>query len=75
MSNYNTGPLEQINQITHWLDGSNIYGSSKEEADKLRTFQGGLLKAQIAPDGQELLPNGTSTECTGAFYCFEAGTK
>ena len=23
------GPLQQVNQISHWLDGSNIYGSSR----------------------------------------------
>ena len=30
------GPFQQINQISHWLDGSNIYGSSIEESKKLR---------------------------------------
>ena len=35
---------QQINQITHYLDGSNVYGSTKEVADSLRYFSGGLLK-------------------------------
>ena len=35
---------QQINQITHYLDGSNVYGSSQEIADSLRTFSDGLLK-------------------------------
>ncbi len=30
------GPLEQVNQITHWLDSSNVYGSDEEEARELR---------------------------------------
>ena len=33
-----TGPREQLNQVTHWLDGSEIYGSSKRELDLLRDF-------------------------------------
>jgi len=35
---------EQTNQITHWLDGSNIYGSDREEALSLRSGFGGQLK-------------------------------
>ena len=35
---------QQMNQITHWLDGSNIYGSSDEAAAQLRSFVGGKLK-------------------------------
>ena len=35
---------QQMNQITHWLDGSNIYGSSDEETAVLRSFFDGQLK-------------------------------
>ena len=33
---------EQINQITHWLDSSNVYGSEKKQSDELRTFKNGM---------------------------------
>ncbi|MGE4595883.1 MAG: peroxidase family protein, partial [Nitrososphaerales archaeon] len=34
---------EQINIVTPWLDGSVIYGTSENRANKLRTFEGGKL--------------------------------
>ena len=32
--------LVQVNQITAWLDGSNVYGSDEDEATKLRLLGG-----------------------------------
>jgi hypothetical protein len=40
------------NHNTHWWDGSQIYGSSKETNDKLRSFVDGKLKV----DGNNRLP-------------------
>jgi len=62
---------EQLNQITHWLDSSNIYGSSLEEQRGLRTFRGGRLQTERGPE-EPLLPrdNGENS-CTGS--CFKAG--
>lgn len=40
-----SNPRQQINQITSFIDASNIYGSSQEVADSLREFSGGLLKS------------------------------
>ncbi|KAG7162792.1 Chorion peroxidase-like 6 [Homarus americanus] len=46
------GYAEQLNQITHWIDGSTVYGSDEEEQRPLRTFRDGLLKIS----GNNLLP-------------------
>lgn len=46
---------QQINQITSYIDASNVYGSSQERASALRTFSGGRLKSSPGPDGP-LLP-------------------
>ncbi|XP_050718904.1 chorion peroxidase-like isoform X4 [Eriocheir sinensis] len=37
------GFAEQLNQLTHWIDGSMVYGSSDEEQRSIRTMQNGLL--------------------------------
>ena len=73
--NCQPGPLQQINQITHWLDASNVYGSKESESRKLRAFTGGLLRTQNAPDGGQLLPRDTEKECVGSAStrCFLAG--
>ena len=38
------GRREQINIITSYLDASNVYGSSKEEADHIRSKLNGKHK-------------------------------
>ncbi|XP_071518340.1 salivary peroxidase/catechol oxidase-like [Panulirus ornatus] len=69
----NLGYAEQMNQITHFLDGSNIYGSSLGEEGELRLFRRGLLKVQ---EGHLLPPDFDAMECESVregFPCFRAG--
>ena len=35
---------QQLNEITSWIDGSNVYGSDDETALELRELSGGLMK-------------------------------
>lgn len=45
-------PVTFVNEVTHWWDGSQVYGSDQGTADRLRTFAGGKL----AVDANGLLP-------------------
>ncbi|XP_048249474.1 peroxidase mlt-7-like isoform X1 [Haliotis rufescens] len=65
-------PAEQLNQITAYIDGSMIYGSSLAEMRILRAFDRGLLKT--SPN--DLLPEDTEPSCRKTSekdYCFKAG--
>ena len=41
-------PITFINEVTHWWDGSQIYGSDQDTLDKLRTGVGGKLRLDDA---------------------------
>ena len=61
-------PRQQINEISSWIDGSNVYGSDEERAHALRTNDGtGRLKTSLGnllPFNDEGLSNagGSSDE-------------
>lgn len=59
-----TGKREQINTLTTFIDGSQVYGSDSARAAALRTFSGGLLKTSDGPDG-ELMPYNTGGLANG----------
>ena len=48
-----------MNQITHYLDGSTVYGSDEEDEKELRKYSGGLLKYYDPAHGKGLLPQET----------------
>lgn len=54
-------PRQQVNEITAWIDGSNVYGADEERAHALRTNDGtGKLKTSdgdLLPFNVDGLPN------------------
>ncbi|XP_063974115.1 peroxidase-like isoform X2 [Diachasmimorpha longicaudata] len=70
------GPIQQMNQVTHFLDGSTIYGADDARAEELRTFQGGKLHVDDH-EGLSYLPkadHNTSVDvCDDPDNCYKAG--
>ncbi|XP_076461478.1 salivary peroxidase/catechol oxidase-like [Babylonia areolata] len=66
-------PVEQLNQITAYMDGSQVYGSTDSENQGLRAFTGG----QLQTSHEDLLPRDSKETCVvedpRRDYCFKAG--
>ena len=60
----NGGRRNQINAITSYVDGSNIYGSDLETAEKIRSFVNGELNVTVRDTGN-LLPKINDTFTAG----------
>ena len=57
------GPATFTNDVTHWWDASQVYGSDKTLQLRLRTLQGGKLKLNAA--GRLLVDEETGADLTG----------
>ncbi|XP_050296413.1 peroxidase-like isoform X2 [Anthonomus grandis grandis] len=71
------GPADQVNQATHYLDGSQIYGSTHRRSKQLRSFNGGKL-ATSQSESREYLPlsRDPTRDCqlfSANSTCFESG--
>ncbi|KAF2361584.1 hypothetical protein FHG87_007666 [Trinorchestia longiramus] len=68
------GPREQMNQITAYIDSSNVYGSSQQVMSSLREGRGGRLRV-TQQDERELLPEDQrALGCRATRpLCFRAG--
>ncbi|XP_060842044.1 peroxidase-like [Rhopalosiphum padi] len=71
-------PATFMVQATHFIDGSQIYGSGEEIAANLRSFKNGRLKSDFFVGQQEFCPqrNRTSLRCDTSAHsliCYSAG--
>ncbi|RCN37043.1 heme peroxidase [Ancylostoma caninum] len=78
--NCTLGPRQQGNMVSGYLDASQIYGSTQEIADKLRSFKDGLLLLRTLSASHGGLPQpDDDEECkrisANAEQCFLSGSQ
>ena len=70
---------EQLNLLSSFIDGTQIYGNNKTRSEQLRAFTGGLLRTSPGVTARDYLPltyaNGLSDSCSKVTNqkCFVAG--
>ena len=52
-----------MNQVTHWLDSSNVYGSDLQTQQEIRWNRSGLLSYSLNVDGEYVLPDDKDEHC------------
>lgn len=73
------GPRLQLNELTAFIDASNIYGNTLDETRKLRAFESGLMLSGRDRNGRMILPesgnvfNDQCSEPRVNSVCFKAG--
>ncbi|XP_054159947.1 chorion peroxidase-like [Oppia nitens] len=75
--NCQMGPREQLNQLTAYLDASNIYGSTEQTARSLRSLRNGRLRVSLV-NRRQFLPFDNNTNFCAIpqqqqLQCFVAG--
>lgn len=67
----------QVNQATHFIDASNVYGSNDRKAHSLRTFVDGQLETTQRQERSFLpLSENPTQDCqvtSGEALCFASG--
>ncbi|CAD5121885.1 DgyrCDS10346 [Dimorphilus gyrociliatus] len=72
------GPREHVNQLSSYIDASNVYGSTKQQADALRNFDDDGTLRSTPTTGHHHLPIGNLDKSCKSFnndkeMCFDAG--
>lgn len=57
-----------MNDASHYIDGSQIYGSNDYIVSSLRYFVGGTLKSARENDGQEFCPYSSVGSNTNKYF-------